>query len=213
VSNIPWRHLLGPVSTKKDRGFQRWKKERWRKASASGAPQPGASTATLSGTPRQACEATLCLSSGSRPAACTPSLQTYFSIKGKDPQETLEKRKDFLRACPSGAYAGREGHLDVLVRGQPLCDPSTLVAALNAGRYTAIPSQCRAYADHPLTYGIELPVSRRYCDDGRIFLNGRMQRVCVDHWSMPGETPSQAVIQAHLQRERARLRGQPSAFD
>jgi hypothetical protein len=98
-------------------------------------PAPGASTATLSGTPRQACEATLCLSSGTRPAACTPSLQTYFSIKGKDPQETLEKRRDFLRACPSGAYAGREGHLDVLVHGQPLCDPSTLVAALNAGRY------------------------------------------------------------------------------
>jgi len=92
------------------------------------------------------------------------------------------------------------------VRGQPLCDPSSLVTALNAGRYTAIPSECRAYADHPLTYGIERSVSRRYCDDGRFFLNGRMRRVCVDLWSMPGETPPQAVIQARLQRERARLR-------
>lgn len=167
----------------------------------------GASTATLSGTPRQACEATLCLSSGSRPSACTPSLRTYFSIEGKDLRDTLKKRKDFLRACPSGAYAGREGHIDILVRGQPLCNPSTLVASLNAGRYTVIPSQCRAYANHPLTYGIELPVSRRYCD------GGRLRRVCVDHWSMPGETPSQAVIQTHLQRKRVRLRRRFSSYD
>jgi hypothetical protein len=38
-------------------------------------------TGLLTGTPRLACEATLCLSSSLRPGECSPSLEHYFGIK------------------------------------------------------------------------------------------------------------------------------------
>lgn len=55
----------------------------------------------LTGDTRLACEAILCLSSSERPAECDPSLQAYFSIKGKKWKDTLRKRKDFLKLCPA----------------------------------------------------------------------------------------------------------------
>ena len=47
-----------------------------------------------------ACEAVLCLSSGTRPSECAPSLRHYFSIKAKKPHKTIERRLNFLKMCP-----------------------------------------------------------------------------------------------------------------
>ena len=60
----------------------------------------------LTGVPRLACEATLCLAaSGGAPGECKPSLKKYFSIEiledGKyQPGKTLNARKAFLQICP-----------------------------------------------------------------------------------------------------------------
>jgi len=65
----------------------------------------------LTGAPKLACEATLCLAaSGGTPSECVPSLTKYFSIEifkdGKyKPGATLNARKAFLQICPGGNSA------------------------------------------------------------------------------------------------------------
>ncbi|EAJ5683701.1 conjugal transfer protein TrbM [Campylobacter lari] len=54
----------------------------------------------LTGDTRSACEAILCLSSGTRPAECASSLARYFSIHFKKPWKTINARKAFLNLCP-----------------------------------------------------------------------------------------------------------------
>ncbi|AVL70616.1 conjugal transfer protein TrbM [Oligella urethralis] len=54
----------------------------------------------LSGDPKLACEAILCLSSSTRPSECTPSLTKYFSIWDKKPWKIPKKRLNFLQLCP-----------------------------------------------------------------------------------------------------------------
>jgi hypothetical protein len=50
---------------------------------------------------QMACEATLCLATGTRPNECTPSIKKYFSISAKKFKDTLKARKNFLKLCPS----------------------------------------------------------------------------------------------------------------
>ncbi|KQH96170.1 TrbM/KikA/MpfK family conjugal transfer protein [Campylobacter coli] len=54
----------------------------------------------LTGDTRLACEAILCLSSGTRPGECSSSLARYFSIKFKKPWKTVNARRAFLNLCP-----------------------------------------------------------------------------------------------------------------
>lgn len=54
----------------------------------------------LTGDTKLACEAILCLSSGTRPSECSPSLNRYFSIKEKKMKDTIKARANFLRLCP-----------------------------------------------------------------------------------------------------------------
>ena len=54
----------------------------------------------LTGDTRLACEAILCLSSGTRPGECSSSLARYFSIKFKKPWKTINARRAFLNLCP-----------------------------------------------------------------------------------------------------------------
>lgn len=69
--------------------------------------QPAQASPLFEGDQKLACEAILCLSSGSRPNECTPSLQRYFSIRHKKPGKTIEARHDFLRQCPSAQQDDR----------------------------------------------------------------------------------------------------------
>ncbi len=55
----------------------------------------------LTGDTKLACEAILCLSSSERPGECAPSLSKYFSITAKKTSDTIRKRKNFLKLCPS----------------------------------------------------------------------------------------------------------------
>lgn len=56
----------------------------------------------LTGNTRLACEAALCLASGTRPSECDKSLRKYFSIHFTRPDKTLRERKKFLSLCPRG---------------------------------------------------------------------------------------------------------------
>mgnify|MGYP000845805693 FL=1 len=65
------------------------------------APTIAAAEGGLSGDTKLACEAILCLSSGTRPGECTPSLNRYFSISHKYLSDTIRGRLNFLNLCPA----------------------------------------------------------------------------------------------------------------
>lgn len=62
--------------------------------------------AYFTGQKKAACEAIMCLSTGSPPHECDDSLHKYFKIVVKNslgvlnPRKTLKARKSFLRLCP-----------------------------------------------------------------------------------------------------------------
>lgn len=61
----------------------------------------------FTGQKKAACEAVMCLSTGSPPHECKDSLKKYFKIMIKsslgvlNPKKTLEARKNFLNLCPN----------------------------------------------------------------------------------------------------------------
>lgn len=61
----------------------------------------------FTGQKKAACEAIMCLSTGSPPHECKDSLKKYFKIMVKsslgalNPKKTLEARKNFLNLCPN----------------------------------------------------------------------------------------------------------------
>ena len=78
----------------------------------------------LTGDTKLACEAILCLSSGTRPGECGPSLSRYFGISHKKWKDTVKSRRNFLNQCPT---VGEDPSMPTLVE-----------AILNgAGRCTA----------------------------------------------------------------------------
>lgn len=115
----------------------------------------------LTGDTRQACEAILCLSSGTRPSECASSLSRYFGIHKRKLSKTISARKDFLKRCPASSMDKQMRSLvDALSRGAGRCDVSSLNRDLawRAGfhRYRVIidnrlPSYCAAYTSHQYT--------------------------------------------------------------
>lgn len=63
------------------------------------APTIAAAEGGLSGDAKLACEAILCLSSGTRPGECTPSLNRYFSISHKYLSDTIRGRVSARTLC------------------------------------------------------------------------------------------------------------------
>ncbi|EAI7853119.1 conjugal transfer protein TrbM [Campylobacter coli] len=94
----------------------------------------------LTGDTRLACEAILCLSSGTRPGECSSSLARYFSIKFKKPWETVNARRAFLNLCPVQNDANIEDLVlnnlvdDVLPASDPRqCTPEYLNTQVEQG--------------------------------------------------------------------------------
>ena len=63
----------------------------------------------LTGDKKLACEAVMCLSSGTRPSECNPALHRYFSIHHRKLGDTIRARRDFLRQCPASGDDGMPG--------------------------------------------------------------------------------------------------------
>lgn len=87
---------------------------------------------TLQGDQKSACEAILCLPASSRPSECKPSVKKYFSIIGKKPSDTANKRKQFLNKCPADNTPQMQAIKDAIVAGafsqitNKYCEPSHL---------------------------------------------------------------------------------------
>ncbi|WP_373740190.1 TrbM/KikA/MpfK family conjugal transfer protein [Neisseria sp.] len=77
-----------------------------------------ANTKLLTGDARLACEAILCLSTGSPPSECRPALKKYFSIKLKRAHKTLAARKNFLKLCPSSDGTDNSAMIESVVHGR-----------------------------------------------------------------------------------------------
>lgn len=81
---------------------------------------PAAGTA-LTGDPALACDAILCMSSGTRPNECASSVARYFSINRKDWGDTVNARRDFLHLCPSSTAPVLQTRIEEIVNGAGLC--------------------------------------------------------------------------------------------
>lgn len=86
---------------------------------------PGMAHADLTGDAKLACEAILCLSSGTRPTECMPSLARYFGFNGKD---AFKDRRNFLNLCPTASAPNMPSLVNAIVDSAGQCD----VAQLNA---------------------------------------------------------------------------------
>ena len=116
----------------------------------------------LTGDRRLACEAILCLASGSRPNECTPSIRRYFSISYRKISDTIKGRADFLRLCPAANTDPTMARfVNDLAAGAGRCDAASLnlttmsLAGSGEGAATyvsdAMPDFCTAYTSNPYT--------------------------------------------------------------
>lgn len=115
----------------------------------------------LTGDTKLACEAVLCLASGTRPNECAPSLQRYFSISFKKFSDTLRGRSNFLSLCPSSNQTPQmQALVSAQVNGAGRCDANSLNATLRgwAGSdpgyefiYNTMPDYCTVYTSHAYT--------------------------------------------------------------
>lgn len=62
-----------------------------------------------------ACEAILCLSTGTPPSECDAALDYFYSIKRKKPSDTRDARKSFLKKCPDSDAEGMPSLVDAIV--------------------------------------------------------------------------------------------------
>ena len=115
----------------------------------------------LTGDTRLACEAVLCLASGQRPTECSPSLQRYFSIRFRKPNDTLRERINFLKLCPASNQSPQmAAFVTSIGAGTGACEPATLNTALQGFQSLGdgssrisisneLPAACRAYLQNP----------------------------------------------------------------
>lgn len=98
----------------------------------------------LTGDTKLACEAILCLSSGTRPSECNPSLKRYFSIHHKKPHKTISARLDFLNLCPTSGEPGIKELNRALANGAGRCDAKELNRVM---RRTITVRECKLVAN------------------------------------------------------------------
>lgn len=115
----------------------------------------------MTGDTRLACEAVLCLASGTRPSECAPSLNRYFSITARKFKDTLKKRRNFLNLCPvSNQTPEMSSLISAQVNGAGRCDAQALNSTLISYRgwdsgetyiSNRMPDYCAAYTGHAYT--------------------------------------------------------------
>ncbi|MGY1531116.1 TrbM/KikA/MpfK family conjugal transfer protein [Luteimonas sp. A649] len=115
----------------------------------------------LTGDTRLACEAVVCLSSGTRPSECSPSLSRYFNIQKRKLSDTLKARLDFLEMCPASNQTPEMASLvQAISRGAGRCDAASLNRTLtfwsggDDGQVyigNQLPEYCNQYTRHQYT--------------------------------------------------------------
>lgn len=116
----------------------------------------------LAGDKRLACEAIMCLSSGTRPSECASSLSRYFGIHKRKLSKTISARHDFLKLCPAASTTPEMSDLvRAMSHGAGRCDVSSLNRDLarrvgSPLRYrllidNRLPGYCSSYLSHQYT--------------------------------------------------------------
>lgn len=114
----------------------------------------------FTGDTRLACEAILCLATGTRPSECSPSLRRYFSINHRRLSDTLRARKNFLGMCPAANQdEGMQRLVNDIANGAGRCDAASLNASNMAWRWSddarvignTAPGHCASYHGNPYT--------------------------------------------------------------
>lgn len=116
----------------------------------------------LAGDTKLACEAILCLSTGSSPSECSPSLARYFSIEKRKLSDTIRARKNFLEMCPaSNQTQDMQNLVSAISRGAGRCDAASLNQTSVVRRGSAddgtsyisdrLPDYCVTYTGHAYT--------------------------------------------------------------
>ena len=120
----------------------------------------------LGGDQGLACQAILCLATGSPPAQCAPALSRFYGISYMYWADTLQGRINFLNLCPVAAMTPAMRSLtQAMANGAGRCDADALNATLlfsyssNVGRNPQehsyidnhAPDYCTAYTSHPYT--------------------------------------------------------------
>lgn len=114
----------------------------------------------LTGTPKLACEAILCLSSGNRPGECKPSLDAYFGINYKYWSDTVKARTNFLNQCPSVSSSNDQSMstlTSAIANGAGRCDAAYLNNYLRSSGFNhysisnKLPTYCEVYSSHEYT--------------------------------------------------------------
>lgn len=152
----------------------------------------------LTGIPKLACEAILCLSTGSPPSACSPSLAHYFGIDFDDWGDTLDARINFLNACPVASMTPAMSSLvSAIANGAGRCDAASLNATRIGNVLTGqcisnqLPAYCQSYETHPytrlktLTYVIDPPTNNFWPFGGSSInnsWNGYSSQQQCGHW-------------------------------
>ncbi|MFT3960962.1 TrbM/KikA/MpfK family conjugal transfer protein [Propionivibrio sp.] len=111
------------------------------------------------GVTRLACEALLCLSSGVRPGACSPSLSYYFDIVKRTMSGTISARLDFLNLCPVASQTSEmQSLVSAISRGAGRCDTASLNRIQYYDQVTGesyvsnqYPAYCNAYYTNSYT--------------------------------------------------------------
>jgi hypothetical protein len=95
-------------------------------------PPAASAQELLTGETRLACEAILCLSSGTRPNECSPSLQRSFGINRRYWRDTVRGRLNFLKVCPAASDTSKNmpSLIQAIANGAGRCDATYLNATL-----------------------------------------------------------------------------------
>lgn len=122
---------------------------------------PAAAQELLTGDTRLACEAILCLSTGTQPKECTPSLRRYFSISYRKISDTVRGRANFLKLCPASNQSPQMAALvNAQANGAGRCDAGSLNIAMRSWTGTddgvvfvsnLMPDYCTAYMTNAYT--------------------------------------------------------------
>jgi hypothetical protein len=115
----------------------------------------------LTGDTRLACEAILCLSTGTQPGECTPSLRRYFGISHRKLSDTIRGRINFLNLCPAANQTPQMAALvNAQANGAGRCDAASLNAVARSWTgfdegmvyiSNQMPSYCTAYTSNAYT--------------------------------------------------------------
>ncbi|NMD08961.1 MAG: conjugal transfer protein TrbM [Phyllobacteriaceae bacterium] len=115
---------------------------------------PANAQEVLTGDTKLACEALLCLGSGTRPNECAPSLARYFGISYRKFSDTIKGRANFLNLCPASNQTPQmQSFASAIANGAGRCDPASLNVNMlrwwgnNGNVYISnqLPDYCAAY--------------------------------------------------------------------